>query len=335
MNPARHVLFAMDAAHWRRMFAGATPPFDPRVDVLEERPLSDFFDERHTADLARVDTLITGWGCPPITRAALDRMPRLSHIVHSAGSVKGHLTDAVWERGIAVSSARLANSLPVAEYTVAAILLANKRVFQLASRLATERTAIVSDDLYPSMGNYRKRVGVIGASTIGRRVIELLAPFSFEIVVYDPHLGADEARRLGVERLTLMDLAQTSDVVSIHAPELESTKNLIDAAFIDRMKADAVLINTARGSLVDHQALRRRLRTGQLFAILDVTEPWVLPAGDELYELGNVVLTPHLAGSMGVELQRLAEVAVGEVNRLAAGLAFEHPVVQEGLTISA
>lgn len=334
MASSFQVLFAMAPDDWRRMF-GSVPVFDTRVLVLRDAPIIDFFDPTIADDLARTDILITGWGCPPVTDEALALMPRLAAIIHAAGSVKGHLTDAVWQRGIAVSSAREANAIPVAEFTVGAILLGGKRAFQLSKRLGEERQAIVSDALFPTMGNFGKQVGIVGASAIGRRVIELLRPFAFDVVVYDPFVDAETAERLGVRLVSLPELAQTSDVVSIHAPAIDATNNMIDAAFIDAMKADALLLNTARGSLIDHTALRRRLRTGELFAILDVTEPPVLPRGDELYELPNVVLTPHIAGSMGVELRRLADAAIREVNRLASGLPLEHAVARAGLALRA
>src|SRR3954452_19736522 len=136
------------------------------------------------------EVLLTGWGSPPVDEAALAAAPRLRAIVHAAGSAKRLVTPACWARGIAVSTAADANAQPVAEYTLAAILLANK-AWPLAARGYRARRAHV-DALteLPGVGNYGKTVGVIGASRVGRRVIELLQPFALTVLVADPYLDA-------------------------------------------------------------------------------------------------------------------------------------------------
>jgi phosphoglycerate dehydrogenase-like enzyme len=111
---------------------------------------------------------------------ALDRAPLLRAIVHAAGTVKQHMTDACWERGLQVTSAAAANALPVAEYTLAAILFANKRAFAMQRRYAEVREFRWWPLEFPGLGNYAKVVGIVGASFVGRRVIELLKPFDFE-----------------------------------------------------------------------------------------------------------------------------------------------------------
>jgi len=328
--------FALEPRYARRLFpAESRVLFDPSIRVLSSEPVTDFLDPARTDDLAEVELLVTGWGCPALDDVALERMPRLRWIVHAAGTVKGHLGAAVWRRGVVVSSATSVNAIPVAEYTVGAILLAGKRAFKLAADLRAARTAMVADERYPGMGNYRKRVGLVGASTIGRLVIEYLRPFSFEVVVADPFLTQADATQLGVRVIELDELLATSDIVSVHAPELPSTRNMIDARRVGLMRPDTTLINTARGSLVDHDALRRRAAAGELSLILDVTDPQPLPQNDPLYDAEDVLLTPHIAGSMGTELERLATAAIDEVNRIARGLPFEHPVDGGALALRA
>ncbi|NUT39590.1 MAG: hydroxyacid dehydrogenase [Thermoactinospora sp.] len=282
-------------------------------------------------DLAAVEVLFTSWGCPEVTAEVLDRAPLLRAVVHAAGSVKHHLTDAVWQRGIAVSSAAAANAEPVAEFTLASILFANKRVIDIARTYRGERRNGDWDRLYPGFGNYRKTVGVVGASRIGRRVIELLRPFDLEVLVSDPYLRED----LGVPTVGLDELIERSDVVSLHAPDLPETRHLMDARRLARMRDGATLINTARAALVDQDALTRELVSGRLYAVLDHTEPEFLPAGSPLYDLPNVLVTPHIAGSLGGELARMADLAVDELARYARGLAFEHAVEPTSLSRSA
>lgn len=331
-----NVALAMPAHTARALFPERSlDTLEPELNLLSLEPIRDFHTPEGKALLAEADILITGWGCPKIDDAVLDAAPRLRYVLHAAGSVKHHVGDACWERGVQISSAADANAIPVAEYTVAMIILANKRVLQIARALHATRAEILPEQLFPDMGNYRKRVGIIGASKIGRHVIRLLAPYELDVVVADPYLDAAEAAALGVELVTLDELVAGSDVVSLHAPSLPSTKNLIDAGRIERLRPGATFINTSRGDLVDQDALLARVERGDLYAVLDVTTPWVLPADSGFYAHPNVLLTPHIAGSLGNELERMAASTVQEALRLSRGDPLEFRVRAEDLGITA
>ncbi|MEU8825596.1 hydroxyacid dehydrogenase [Streptomyces sp. NPDC048636] len=282
------------------------------------------------ADPAAVEVLITGWGCEPLTAGVLDGLPKLRAVLHAAGSVKGHITPACWERGLLVSSAAAANALPVAEFTLATILLAGKDALRLRALYAAEHR-FPSPARTAHIGSFRRRVGIVGASRIGRRVIELLRPFDLEVAVYDPHLTAPEAEALGVRALPLDELVATSEVLSLHAPALPATRHLLDARALGSMPDGTTLINTARGALVDTDALVAELSTGRISAVLDVTEPEPLPPGSPLFTLPNVLLTPHIAGALGRELERLGMAVTDEVERLMAGAPPLHRVLPTDL----
>jgi phosphoglycerate dehydrogenase-like enzyme len=281
--------------------------------------------------LAEAEVLLTGWGCPPVDGATLAGAPRLRAIVHAAGSARAIVTPACWERGIVVSTAAAANAQPVAEFTLAAILLANKGVLAAALAYRERRARVDALAEYPDIGNRGKAVGLVGASRVGRRVIELLAPFELRVIVADPFLDDAEAARLGVERRELEALLAEAHVVSLHAPSLPATRHMLDRRRLALMRDGAVLINTARGALVDHAALTDELRSGRLAAVLDVTEPEPLPADSPLFSLPNVVLTPHVAGALGTEVTRLGDAAIDELRRYAAGQPFAHPLRAEDL----
>lgn len=330
------VVLAMSPDVWPQVFDAAGRERLARIaDVDLGRVVDDFGDPAHAAALAEAEVLLTCWGCPPLTAEVLDRMPALRAVVHAAGTVKHHVTPACWERGVVVSSAAGANALPVAEYTLAAILFAGKRVLPIAARYRRDRTRPDWLDSDPSWGNFGLTVGIVGASLIGRRVIELLRPFDVEVLVFDPFLGEEEARELGVRRVSLDVLAGASDVVTVHAPQIPETRHMIDRRVLRLMRDGATLINTARGSLVDTDALTDELVAGRLHAVLDVTEPEVLPASSPLYDLPNVLLTPHIAGSLGNELARMTGSALNELERFAHGRPFDHPVHAEALAHSA
>ncbi|MFF4231441.1 hydroxyacid dehydrogenase [Streptomyces sp. NPDC001820] len=287
------------------------------------------------AAFAAAEVLLTCWGAPPLTAEVLARAPRLRAVVHAAGSVKHHITDACWDRGITVASAAAANALPVAEYTLAAILFAGKHVLRSAQRYERLRTDHDWSREFDSAGNYRRTVGIVGASRIGRRVIELLRPFDVAVLLYDPYVTEAEAAELGVVRTGLDELCNISGIVTVHAPQLASTRHMIDARRLALLPDGATLINTSRGSLIDENALLPELISGRLHAVLDVTDPEVPAADSPLYTLPNVLLTPHIAGSLGNELHRMADQALDELERYTQGLPFADPVRPDALNHSA
>ncbi|MFF3607735.1 hydroxyacid dehydrogenase [Streptomyces sp. NPDC002463] len=291
--------------------------------------LDDFTTPEALTALAETEVLLTSWGCPSLDERVLAAASRLRAVIHAAGSVKHHVTEACWERGIQVASAAWVNALPVAEYTVAAVLFSNKQVLRLAADYRGRRAPYDWQVAYSHIGNHRRTVGIVGASQIGRRVIELLRPFDLELLLHDPYVEPDEADALGVRSVGLDELCALSDVVSVHAPQLPSTRHMIDGRRLALMPDGATLINTSRGSLIDQDAMVDELVSGRLGAVLDVTSPEVLPADSPLYDLPNVLLTPHIAGSLGGELHRMAAAAADELARYTTGLPFAHPVLAQ------
>ena len=285
------------------------------------------------AVLGEVEIVIGSWGCNRLDAALLDRMPKLRQLAYAAGTVKATVTDATWERGIVVSSAASANAVPVAEFTFAAIVMIAKDVFRIRDRHRELRGREPVTGAGPAgeVGANGLRIGVIGASSIGRLVIERLSTLDVRVAVSDPYLDVDAAAALGVERMELDDVFAWSDIVTVHAPELPSTRHLVDAQRLARMHDGAWLINTARGSIVDTDALTRECVAGRLCAFIDTPDPEPLPPDSPLYDLPNVVLTPHIAGSLGNEVSRMGDLAVAEVRRFLAGEPLHHEVRERDL----
>ncbi len=276
--------------------------------------------------LAEAQVLVTGWGSDLVDADVLAAAPRLRAVVHTGGSVRPVVTRDVYARDIAVSSQAWANALPVAEYTLAMILLTAKGVPRARDRYWAVRGGVDVHELLAGHGTYQAQVGIIGASVIGRRVIELLAPFDLTVALCDPTLGADEATALGATLMSLDELMRTSRVVSLHAPWLPSTEGMIGAAELASLPDGSTFINTARGALVDEPALVRELQTGRIDAVLDVTWPEPPAPDSPLWTLPNVTLTPHVAGSAGNELERMGASAVREVARVVRGEPLHHAV---------
>jgi len=302
--------------HYDRLESMAT-----LVDACFERAADERVDQ-----LAKADIIVSTWGMPRVDEAFLERTPRLRALFYAAGSVKGFVTDALFERGITLSSAAPANAIPVAEYTVAAIILSNKRFWALMRHRRGE--AGLPEEV---PGNYRHTVGVIAASMVGREVIRLLRGYDLEVLLYDPWVGEEEARRLGVTKVELPELMERSDVVSLHAPNLPSLRHMINGPLLSRMKDGATFINTARGALVDEEALLAELKSGRIWAVLDVTDPEPPVEGSPLYTLPNVIYTPHIAGSMHQECHRMADFALDELDRYLRGEPLRNAIQREAL----
>lgn len=274
--------------------------------------------------LAEAEVLVAGWGAP---RVPVDLAPRLRAVVYAGGVAATCLADpaAHAARGVVAANARAANAVPVAEYTLAMILLANKHVHRAERDYRERRAAPGAERVLAGGGNFRRTVGIVGASRVGRRVAELLRPFDLDVVVHSPELTPADAAAMGARLGTLEEVAAASDVLSLHQPLLPETTRQIDARVLSLLPDGATVINTARGGVVDEAALVAELRTGRIHAVLDVTDPEPPAPDSELWDLPGVVLTPHVAGSTGTELHRIGEAVVAEVERFVHGRPFAHP----------
>ena len=300
--------------------------------LLNTEPIGAW-DDKAAAALAEAEVIVGHWGCPPLDAEMLDRAPRLGLFAYAAGTVKMTLTNAVWNRGIRVTSGANANAEPVAEFTLAAILFANKGVLWRRGPADYSAMSAMGDRQW---GNYGRTIGIVGASLIGRRVIELLRTFPhLKVALYDPYVTSEEAASLGVEKLELNELCARADVLSIHAPALPETMHMIGADQLSALPDGATVINTARGPLIDHEALMAHLASGRLYAILDVTDPEPLPDDSPLLEMLNVWISPHLAGSQGTELARMTDYVIEEVRRWSAGEPALNEVTQDRLATMA
>jgi phosphoglycerate dehydrogenase-like enzyme len=259
--------------------------------------------------------------------AFLAAAPKLRAVFYGAGSVRGMVTDALWERGLVVTSSWGANGIPVAEYTLSQILFSLKLGWRYA-------LSIRRDGAYPRRwpvpGAYGSTVAIVSLGMIGRLVCKLLRPFDIKVVAYDPFASPQDAAALGVTQCSLDECFARADVVSLHTPWLPETERMITGAHFRAMKQDATFINTARGAVVDEPAMVEVLRQRpDLTAILDVTHPEPPKPGSPLYTLPNVVLTPHIAGSMDTECRRMGRYAVEECRRFLAGEPLQWRVTRE------
>ena len=285
---------------------------------------------RHADLLSDAEVLFSGWSAPLMDETFLRAAPKLRAVFYGAGSVRYFLTPAFWERNIVITSASSANAVPVAEYTVATVLL-SLRDFWNRSALAKDGKGW-GDHTRTISGSFRATVGLLSFGAIARAVARLLKAFDVRVLVYCPYLQAAEASAEGVHRVGLEELFERSDVVSIHTPVLPETTGMVNARLVSSMKVGAALINTSRGVIINQPDLVTVLRRRpDLHAVLDVTDPEPPQAGDPLLDLPNVIVTSHIAGSHGRDCQRMGHYMVEELKNYLAGRPLRCQVTREAL----
>lgn len=236
---------------------------------------------------------VTGWGAPVFDETVLAHCGSLRLIAHAGGSVKPYVTDLCYQQGIRVVSGNAVFAESVAESVVAYALSSLRRIPYYSTQLS--RGVWIGD--IDNRGLLERRVGIVGYGMIARYVVEMLRPFRCPIQVYSRHMnpGTPEAR--GLVQVSLETLFATSDIVSIHCGMTPENYHLVTESLLRSMKPGALLVNTARGAVIDEAALCRVLSDRpDLTAALDVYETEPLPPGHPLQQLPNTQLMPHMGG---------------------------------------
>ena len=269
-------------------------------------------------DLKDVSFLFSTWGMPELTEEEIATyFPSLECVFYAAGSVQDFARPFL-NRGIKIFSAWIANGVPVAEFSLAEIILASKGFF---TRLHIPGSGGVLDESWKQTfpgnypGNYDVKVGIISTGAIGGKVIELIKKSleHIEVLVFSTSMTKEKADALGVTLVDLPTLFREADVISNHMADNEKTRGILNYDLLSLMKDAAVFINTGRGAQVVEEDLVRALtEVPSRAAVLDVTFPEPSPAGHPFYDMNNVYITPHIAGSLGNEVHRMADYMVEE-----------------------
>ena len=300
-----------------------------KTNDLETLPETMNLDYMKKA-LIDADACISCWGTPTFTEDMFNG--KLKLIAHAAGSIKHLVPKTFWNTKCRLTSNAPIIAEDVAQTTLAFILCSLLNLWTYARATRENQWSATDKPHFPTRRLSGLRVGIIGASNVGKEVIKILALFGCELVLTDPYISPIEARELGINIVSLEELLSTSDVVSLHAPPVESCRHLINSHTAPMMKDGALLINTARGMLVDENALIKELEKGRIFACIDVTDPEP-PAPDHPFRrLDNVILTPHVAGGHTIEGRwRLGTNSIQEIySYLTRGL-IKYEVRQEML----
>jgi phosphoglycerate dehydrogenase-like enzyme len=237
-------------------------------------------------------------------------------VVHTGGTVRHLIPVSAVERGLLVTHTNDCVAEAVAEFTVGAIIAARRQMITSAIRTRVGQEPLSFENMHRLPGSV---VGVISASTVGRKVLALLKPWNVKPLLYDPYCSREVAESYGAELVPLRDLMERSDVVTVHAPLLDETRGMVGAVEFSAMRDGTLFVNCARGQLTDQEALLRELQSGRISALLDVTDPAEpLPADSPFLQLENCIVLPHIAGST-IETRRLqGSQAVDEALRFLA-----------------
>ncbi len=280
-------------------------------------------EEKASVLITDADIAITSWNCPKLTSRVLANAPDLKLVLHAAGSVKGIVSDDMWSRQIRITNAAAALGKGVAETALGFTISSLKNLWNLSK---ITRFGGWNGQNNTAREIYDVSIGIVGAGYAGKHLIKLLQNFDVDILVYDPTLSERECAALGAKKSELDGLMMNSDVISIHAPSIPATRHMINSDNLALMKDRAVLINTARGTIIDEAALINELKFGRISACIDVTDPEPPSEFSELRNLPNVILTPHIAGSVTNGKKRIGDLILSELNSYLADGTLQYEI---------
>ena len=294
-------------------------------EVVTEKMIAENDGAYKEAEIA-----FSTWGMPALSEETIKKeLPNLKAVMYAAGSVQAFARPFL-NCGVKVFSAWAANAVPVAEYTVSAILLATKGFFACLPLKADREEGLNVFHTY--RGNYGEKIGLLGLGMVGREVARLLKAYHLDVLYYDPFFPQEKEAEYGVRRATLEEIFSECAVISNHIANLPATVGMLGYDLFKRMRPNAFFLNTGRGAQVVEDDLVRALKeVPTRYALLDVTWPEPPVEGHPFYTMPNVYMTPHIAGSAGDECMRMGEYMLDEADALKNGRAAKWEVSMEML----
>ncbi|MFC4778771.1 hydroxyacid dehydrogenase [Paenibacillus sp. GCM10023252] len=289
-----------------------------RISDTDFVPIHETFTSERLAEvISGYDAVITSWGSPAFTPEVLANASRLQFIGHGAGSVVSIVKEDVFDTAVAVTSANRVLAQSTAECAVSLMLAGAWSLSGYNARLKQGHWSDNNRDTI--LGVTRRVIGLVGYGEISKQVIRLLKPFNVRILLHSSFCSIEEAEAAGVELCGLNELFEQSDIVSMHNTWTPRTEGMIGSQQLGRLRDGALFINTARGPIVQEEALLQELRQGRISAALDVYEQEPLPKEHELLTLPNALCLPHIGGYHGLLKRELCDFIVDELARLIKG----------------
>lgn len=283
--------------------------------------------ESETVDAVRgADVALVNFA--PMTRPVLAAMAPRATVVRYGVGVDNVDLDAARTLGVTVANVPDYGTETVADHAAASLLALARRLPHYDHGIR-DQGWVRPTEVGPVVPLDRLVVGLVGMGRIAEAVAERLAPFGVGFVAHDPYADPERAARAGVELVDLAELASRAHAISLHAASTPETYHLVDAEFLAATRPGCFIVNTARGQLVDHDALVAAIMSGHVSgAALDVTDPEPLEESSPLRRLPQVLLTPHAAFYDDASLERLQRLAAEEAGRALRGEPLRCPVTR-------
>ena len=331
MTDKPNILIAMRPALFEQLFAeDQQSRLHALGNVTMPKIAENLTEAQLTEQIGGHEIVITGWGSPTFSDGVLAAADRLKLIVHSAGSIKRFLPPPVFADGRRVTHVAYSMSIPVAETTLALILLC-LRQFHKIDRAFKEAGWSAARDLMVGAELAGNRVGVIGAGYTGRAVILRLLALEAEVWLCDPYVSDESAASMGVRKVTLETLMRQCPIVTLQAPATAETYRMIGVEQFGWLRDGAIFINTSRAHLIDEAALLAELRTGRISAALDVFDQEPMPDDSLFRELDNLIITPHVASVTHQAYKRQGQISVDEVESFLSAGKLRYEVTRDML----
>lgn len=275
--------------------------------------------------LPGVDVCLTGWGTCTFDEAVLVQADQLKLIAHTGGSVAGLVSEALFQRGIKVISGNWLYAESVAEGTIAYILAALRDIPYNNSMVHAGgwRSADFQNE-----GLLDQTVGLIEFGMVAKNLASLLKPFRVKLKVYSRFADEAALREYGAQPATLEEIFATCKIISVHAAMTPETHHMIDKSLLRMIQDGALLVNTARGGVIDEEAMAEELATGRFKAALDVFQVEPLPQESKLRGLPNVILIPHMAGPTIDRRRFVTEGLIEDMKQLERGGPLQYEISQ-------
>jgi phosphoglycerate dehydrogenase-like enzyme len=292
------------------------PPVVPKEEAGYARALRE----------AKAEIVITGWGAPRLTRTVQKENPQLKYMCNMTGAVRGMLDKDCIEAGLLVTNWGNLIGPTVAEGALMGILSCLRRTTEVAFLMHQEK-GWRKGDQKDVQSLFHQKVGLHGFGIIAQNLVELIRPFKCDISTYSPNAPDASLAKYGVKReRDLKSLYSKNHVISIHASNTPENRHIVNAEILASMQDGAVLVNTARGAIVDTAALIAELKRGRIQASLDVYDPEPPPPDSPLRGLLNCQLTCHTAGPTPDRMVDFGDAAIDNVRRYVSGQPVERVV---------
>lgn len=275
--------------------------------------------------LVDVDVLVCGWAVCRLDEYVLEKANKLKLVAYTAGSVAGVISDAMYAKGIRIVSGNEGFARVVAEATVAQMMYSLRKYAETDMRVCTWQNP---NNEWLTESLWDQRIGIVGYGATSRNLIKMLKVFNAKIKLFSRHMTQEQAAELGVQKASLEEIFSTCRVISLNTSKTPQNHHLVNDELLSLMEQDALLVNTARGDIIDEEALAKHLLDGHIRAALDVYAKEPLVAESPLWNVpaNRLFMLPHMAGPTPDQRPACARLVIEDIARFQKGEALQNEI---------